>query len=34
MIGGRYLLGKIPQATFDWLLLVMSTAVAIRMIMA
>lgn len=34
MIGGRYLLGKIPQATFDWLLLVMSTAVAVRMIVA
>ena len=34
MIGGRYLLGKIPQAPFDWLLLVMSTAVALRMIVA
>ena len=34
LIGGRYLLGKIPQVPFDWLLLVMSTAVAIRMIMA
>ena len=31
---GRYLLGKIPQASFDWLLLVMSTAVALRMIVA
>jgi len=34
MIGGRYLLGKIPHAPFDWLLLVMSTAVALRMIVA
>ena len=31
---GRYMLGKIPQAFFDWLLLVMSTAVAVRMISA
>lgn len=34
MIGGRYLLGKIPQVPFDWLLLVMSTVVALRMIVA
>ena len=34
MIGGRYLLGKIPQSSFDWLLLVMSTVVALRMIVA
>ena len=34
LVLGRFLLGKIPQASFDWLLLVMSTAVAIRMILA
>lgn len=34
MVLGRYLLGKIAQATFEWLLLVMSLAVALRMIVA
>jgi len=34
MVLGRFLLGKITQASFDWLLLVMSTLVALRMIVA
>lgn len=34
MILGRFLLGKISQASFDWLLLAMSTAAAVRMILA
>lgn len=31
MIGGRYLLGKVPQASFDWILIVMSTAIALKL---
>ena len=34
MILGRILLGKISQGSFDWLLLAMSTAAAVRMILA
>jgi uncharacterized protein len=34
VIAGRYLIGKIPQGPFDGLLLVMSTAVAIRLVFA
>jgi len=34
MIGGRLLLGKIPQILFDWILIVISTAASIRMIVS
>ena len=33
MVGGRLLLGKIPQGVFDWVLIVISIAASIRMIL-